>query len=317
MKIHLGYVSLPLSISITSSATITYTNYQKLSKKEQKAKLDQLIRSNLGQLEDILFYNIRNNIHFYRLSSKLLPLVTHPLVSFSYYVPYKDLYNKIGKLINDHNMRVDLHPDQFAVLNSDRKEVVDNTINILKYHDKLLSLCKIKNGKLILHVGSNQGGKEEAIKRFKENFYKLPANIKNRVVLENDDKVFQVLDVLALCQELKIPMVLDYHHFLCNNNKEKIEDYLEEIFATWKDTNLPPKIHFSSPKNKTKKDFRSHSEYINGPDFMNFLKILKKVDCDVDIMLEAKGKDRALFDLVSQIKYLGNYHFIDETTLLI
>ena len=31
-------------------------------------------------------------------------------------------------------------------------------------------------------------------------------------------------------------------------------------------------------------------------------------------MLEAKGKDEALFRLVRQLKYKTNYHFIDETS---
>jgi len=34
-------------------------------------------------------------------------------------------------------------------------------------------------------------------------------------------------------------------------------------------------------------------------------------------MIEAKGKDAALFRLVSQLKYKTNYNFIDETTFII
>ena len=34
-------------------------------------------------------------------------------------------------------------------------------------------------------------------------------------------------------------------------------------------------------------------------------------------MLEAKAKDQALYRLISQLKYLTNYKFIDETSFLI
>ena len=71
-------------------------------------------------------------------------------------------------------------------------------------------------------------------------------------------------------------------------------------------------MHFSSPKNK--RDYRSHNEYINGDDFINFIEILKKYDRDIDIMLEAKMKDDALFRLVRELKYKTNYRFIDDTS---
>lgn len=317
MKIRLGYVAIPLTLNTTCSKTITYTNYQKLPRERQGDKLDEIIRFNLKEFDRILDYNHKNGIFFFRLTSNLLPLVTHPNVHFSYYKPYQKIYREIGEKIKNYHIRVDMHPDQFVVLNSEREEVVLNTIRILKYHDRLLKELGLEDGKLILHVGSSALGKEESLRRFRENFYQLPKSIQKRIVLENDDKVYNILDVLRLCQDLKVPMVLDYHHFLCNNKGEKIEDYIALILDTWKNTNLPPKIHFSSPKNRTKKDFRSHSEYIVGSDFLFFLDILKLVNRDVDIMIEAKGKDRALFDLVRQIKYLKDYQFLGETTFLL
>ena len=108
---------------------------------------------------------------------------------------------------------------------------------------------------------------------------------------------------------------MDYHHYLCNNNGEKVEDYLKRIFNTWK--NKTPKIHFSSPKNNSKKDFRSHNDYIDSNKFINFLEILKKENRNVDIMLEAKMKDEALSRLVRELKYKTNYNFIDDTSFIV
>ena len=73
MIIHLGYVAISKTLDITSSKTITYTN---LKKHNDYQKLDNIIKENLNNLEKIIDYNIKNNIHFYRLTSKLIPLAT-------------------------------------------------------------------------------------------------------------------------------------------------------------------------------------------------------------------------------------------------
>lgn len=310
MIIKLGYVSISKALDITTSHTISYTNY--LKEKDKKQKLDEIIKMNLESLDKIIDYNIKNNIHFYRLTSNLIPLATMKDVKFDYITNYKDLYNKIGNKINKYKMRVDMHPDQFTVLNSTKKEVLENTFEILKYHYNILDALNIKNKNLILHVGSNVFGKEPSLTRFINNFNKLPQNIKNCIIVENDDKIFNIKDTLYLCQKINRPMVLDYHHHICNNDNLNIDDYYNQIFSTWTDIN--PKIHFSSPKNKTKKDMRSHHDYINPKDFINFLESIKHLNFNIDVMLEAKAKDDALFKLVRQLKYMTNYKFIDETT---
>lgn len=317
MKIRLGYVALPLTLSITSSSSFTYTNYQKMSEEQAKKKLDEVIRSNLRDLKKILEYNQKNDVSFFRLTSKLIPLATLKQIKFDYIKPYQKEYEEIRQILKKYPMRFDMHPDQFTVLNSDRKEVVENAVAILDYHNKILEALDIKDGKLILHVGSSVGGKKNAIKRFEENFTKLPKKIQKRIILENDDKIYSVSDVLSICQKLKIPMVLDYHHFLCNNKDEKIEDYISAIFHTWDTTGLIPKIHFSSPKNKTKKEIRSHHDYIDAPAFIAFLEKIKWINRDFDVMIEAKAKDRALFDLIRSIKYFTNYTFLDGTSFWI
>lgn len=302
MKIRLGYACITNCLDSTSSSPYTYGEYLKYGDME---KLDRVIVSNLKSLEEIIYYNIKNNIHFYRMSSKIIPLATKDDVKFNYTTKYKKYYNRISKIINDNNLRVDFHPDQFCVLNSTNKDVVKNSIDILDYHYKLLNMMKIKDKVLILHVGSNVLGKNNSIKRFVNNFNKLPDYLKKCIVIENDDKVFNVSDTLKISDMINVPIVLDYHHYKCN--KSDID--IERIFKTW---NIKPKLHFSSPKNK--KDFRSHSDYINSNDFIEFIELIKKYNTDVDIMLEAKMKDEALFRLVRELKYKTNYNFIDDTS---
>ena len=314
MKVRLGYVALSKALDdVTTSSTITYTNY--INKNYNTSKLLEITKNNLDSLYEIIKYNVKNNFHFYRLTSKLVPLATHDKVDFDYITPLLDEYKKIGKLINDNNIRVDTHPDQYAVLNSMDSKIVKNTVEILEYHYKIMDALGIKDKIIILHVGSSACGKKASITRFINNFNKLSDYIKKCIAVENDDKIYNIKDVLELCHKIKVPMVLDYHHFICNNEGENLKNYLNDIIETW--NGRLAKMHFSSPKSKLKKEFRSHNDYINSDDFINFINLIKTQDKDIDIMLEAKAKDDAISRLVRQLKYKTNYKFIDETTFII
>lgn len=306
MRIRLGYVAISNCLLETSSSPYTYSEYLKYNDLD---KLDRVIISNLKALEDIIDYNIRNNIHFYRMSSKIIPLATKDDVVFDYVFRYKSYYDRIGKKILGSNMRVDFHPDQVCVLNSVKREAVDNAIEILKYHYNLLECMGIKDKVFVLHVGSGSFGKDNSIRRFINNFNRLPLYLRKCIALENDDKVFSVSDVIRISKDTGLPIVLDYHHYLCN--KSDID--MQVILDSWGE--MTPKMHFSSSKNK--RDFRSHSEYIDGDDFISFIEMLRVYDRDVDIMIEAKGHDDALFRLIRYIRYKTDYVFVDDTTFII
>lgn len=311
MKIRLGYVALPVTINITASKTLTLTNYKKLGVKRGEEKRCILLEENLENFLEILKYNQSNNIHFYRMTSHLVPLLTYPNSYNNILKKYKNKFVVIGEFIKKNNMRVDMHPDQFLVLNSMNPNVVESTILSLEYYDSLMKLLNL-NTNIILHIGSSQEGKIKAMKRFEDNFNKLNKSIKNKIAIENDDKVFNIRNTLTLAKKLNIPMVLDYHHFLVNKNNEKIENFIIDIFATWKTV---PKIHFSSPKSKKEK--RSHHDYIDSNTFIDFIERIKFCNIDFDVMIEAKQKDEALFRLVRELKYKTNYEFLDETTFIV
>lgn len=306
MRVRLGYVAISMALPITSSSSYTYKEY---SKNYDLDKLDRVIISNLEGLEKIIDYNISNNIHFYRISSKLIPLATKEDVIFDYIHPYKNYYDRIGSKIRDSGMRVDFHPDQYTVLNSTNKDVVFNSIKTLEYHYLLLEALGTEDKVVVLHVGSSVLGKKNSISRFIHNFKKMPIHLQKMIAIENDDKVFNIEDVCEISDILNIPVVLDYHHYKCNISNI---DY-NKIFDSW--GNRIPKIHFSSSKNK--REFRSHHEYINSDDFICFIDSIKKYNRDIDIMIEAKAKDDALFRLVRELKYKTDYKFIDDTTFIV
>lgn len=313
MHIRLGYVAISKTLDITTSHTLTYTNYVKIvnnsNKEKANQKLKEITNKNLDNLIKILDYNIKNNIHFYRLSSRLFPLATHKQVDYNFLSVFKPKLQKIGKIINDNKIRVDIHLDQFCVLNSIDPNIVESTINIIKFYKNMFNTMNIKS-KMIIHIGSSKEGKEKSIQRFINNFNLLDEESKKLIIIENDDKIYNIKDIIKISNKLNIPIVLDYHHHICNNDSTIIQDYIEDIFNSWKED--IPKIHFSSPKNA--KDKRAHNDYINSSDFIEFINEIKFINRNYDIMIEAKQKDFALFKLVRELKY-KNIIFTDETTI--
>lgn len=314
MIFKLGYVDGPVSLPDITFRTITYKTYKSLSKNEKTKRLTEIINNNLDNLLKILKFNKENDIYFYRMSPTIIPLATLNEVKFDYITPYKKKWQKIGKFINDNNMRIDIHPNQYLVLNSNNKTVLKNSINSLKYLYSIFKAMDI-NGKAILHIGGKYDNKETSLARFKNNFKALPNYLQNIIILENDDKIYTLTDTLTICEELNIPMVFDYHHFLCHNNKENLKKHIPRIINTWKNTNLNPKIHFASPKSK--KEFRSHDRFAGYNSFLKLINILNNFNQDFDIMLECKEKDNALFRLSKQLKYTKNIKYLNQSTFKI
>ena len=302
MKVRLGYVAIALNCEgVTTSSPVTYKRYCALeTKEEQLSLLSRVARSNLEGLIHVLTYNIQEDIHFYRMTSKLIPLATHTDVLWDYEPVIKEQCQTVAQLLRTSKMRVDAHPDQFNVLNSATPSVVHSTIETLNHQLDLFRLFEIDNPKMVLHVGGKTGGKEEALQRFRDHFLNCSRAIQQAIILENDDKVYSAQDVLMLCEELKIPMVLDVHHHRCYNEGCTLAPLLPRIFNTWKDESVLPKLHFSTPKEGTFD--RRHADYINADDFISFIEEAKGVGQDFDMMLEAKMKDLALEALVRDIK---------------
>ena len=311
MQIRLGYACISETVEGTSSSTYPYSRY--MIEKDSK-KLEHIICSNLFHLKELFLYNNKNNIHFFRISSNLIPLATKNDVEFDYYTPYQRIYRELVDIIREKNMRVDFHPSEYCVINSTKKDVVFASFQILEYHYSLLRYLQIEYPLLVLHVGSCEFGKEKSITRFIHNFYKLPKEIQKVIAIENDDKSYTVEDCLFIANKLSIPVVFDYHHHLCNPSNNSLEEILILVLNTWKGR---PKMHFSSPKSKLKKEIRSHHDYINSNKFIQFLECLKSLDTDVDIMIEAKKKDEALFRLVRELKYKTDFYFLDDTSFII
>lgn len=286
------------------SQTVTLKTLTKIPQPEDQInRLIRISQRNLENTRRILRANAYDGIMVYRFTSKLIPLCTHPhLAAWDYLTDLGDDLRATGAVARDNGMRVSLHPDHFTLLNSPSPAVQAASLRDLEYHANVLDAMKIdETGVCVIHVGGKYDGKEAALERFKAQFRALPERIRARLVVENDDRCFTAAEVLSLCQELDIPMVLDLHHHQIFNHGETLADLLPSVWRTWK-TGLP-KLHVSSPKSPTAP--RSHADYVDAAAVGSFLRLAKDYLVDCDLMIEAKGKDLALFKLGADLASQG------------
>lgn len=315
MIFRLGYVAMTLNLEDCSpSGTVTVTSFNRLPDEEARLyRLRKITGRNLHNTLRILRYNLAYNIKVYRLTSKLIPLATHPAAShWNYTDDFMQQFKDIGDFVKSNDFRISAHPDHYTLINSASGKIVEDSLADLDYHVRVYEAMGLDDYryKLVMHVGGLYKDKTASKDRFRENFIKLPDRIKKRIILENDDKSYTAVDVLELCRDLKIPMVFDVHHHNCVNGGERVEDLLPLVFDTWKGEYFKPKIHFSSPKDC--KNFRSHSDFIDFDEFSAFLDAAAAPGRDFDVMLEAKSKDSALLELSEQLGGMEGVKRINE-----
>lgn len=282
MKI--GYPCINLSLPCRSNRTFRLKNYS-------ENKLIETIAGNLDCLLNILLFNIQNEIFFFRITSDLIPFASHPIMKFNWQDHFNKKFAEIGQFIKSSQMRISMHPGQYTVLNSPRKEVYENSLKDLDYHVDVLDLMILdKTAKVQVHVGGVYGDKKKSKQRFIERYINLSDKIKNRLIIENDDKSYSVKDCLEIHQNSGIPVVFDAYHHECLNSGEPLDDVFKKVSRTWSKEDGLPIVHYSSEHPTKGKP--SHAESININHFKVFLN--KTRDFDFDLMLEIKDKEKSL-----------------------
>jgi len=279
----IGYACLTIGVLNTNLKSCMLRNVN-------EEKLLDLISNNLNSLENNIDYNIKNNIRLFRISSDLIPFGSSPVNKIPWWNIFSEKLQKIGSKIQKSGMRVSMHPGQYTVLNSPSLDVVQRAIDDLKYHTKVLDTLMVgAEHKIVLHIGGIYNDKKQAIDRFISNYNHLEESVKQRLVIENDDKSYNIKDVLEIGIKLNIPVVFDnLHNYINPSEEEKNQiDWINECKKTWRPKDGYQKIHYSE-QNILKKT-GSHSNSIKSNEFIHFYKCLDRND--IDIMLEVKDKN--------------------------
>ena len=260
-----------------------------------------LIRRNLEALSNIIDYNKENNIKLFRISSDIIPFGSHPVNQLRWWEEFQLELDQLSEKIKAADIRVSMHPGQYTLINSPNKEVVERAFMDLVYHDRFLtSLHMDEKSKLILHVGGVYGDKSISMQRFIKEYYRLPNDIKKRLVIENDDINYNIEEVTRIYEEVGAPVVFDNLHHKINPPSIIKEDYdwISACADTWSKKDGKQKLHYSQQKEGGKSG--SHSDTIDVLEFMNYYDFLP--DRTIDIMLEVKDKNLSAVKCLSSIR---------------
>ena len=257
--------------------------------------VSELVIENLKDTLKLLEYNIKNNIYIYRMSSDSFPWMSEYEFSDLPKFPAIHTYLKlIGKKVKDHGIRVSYHPGPFNVLASENPSVVEKTIKELNKHAELMDLMELDQTTFYpinIHINTTQPTRELAAERFCKEFENLSESCKKRLVVENDDGQNQYSVKMLydwVYQVIGIPITVDSLHYQCHPDNMSWEDTLRLGTSTWKE--VRPLTHHSSSKKlheDTTGKLTAHADFL----YEKF----ESFDIEVDIELECKQKDLALF----------------------
>lgn len=293
MKI--GYPCINRSIGCTSNSTFRLASYS-------EERLIEKVQGNLDCFSRILRFNVENGLLFFRISSDTIPFAGHPVNTFDWREHFRERIKEIGSFIRENDIRISMHPDQFILLNSPKKDILDRSINDLKWQADLLDLMGLDgSAKIQIHVGGVYGDKGKAMERFIDNHSMLPDGIIRRLVIENDDRLFSLEDCLNISDKARIPVVFDsFHHSLLNNG-EDICWALRSAADSWKMEDGVLMTDYSSQEAGARKG--KHAEHLDAEDFKDMIRAT--VGIERDIMLEIKDKERSALRAVELMREKG------------
>jgi len=281
---------------------------QRIIKRDGIDELKRRVTANLQDLVKMIEWNEEHGIRVFRLSSELFPHYTNPKVE-SYTMEFAyDLLKQVGDTAKKYGHRLTFHPGQYNVVGTPREEMFQKTILELKYHAEIMNRMGVGlEGVMVVHGGGIYGDKEATKKRWIENYKRLPKEITDRLVLENCERAFSIKDCLEVSEGCGVPVVFDTHHFECykllhpEEEFKEAEYYMPLILDTWKKKNVKPKFHVSEQGSGR---CGHHSDYIETiPNYL--MEIPEKYGVNIDIMIEAKKKELAIFKLYEKYPELN------------
>lgn len=277
--------------------TTTVTAMARLSKSDRLRRLAELCRENAEALFLSLQYCASHGIGAFRINSQILPVKTHPTAGYDLEeLPGHEAlvarFRECGEFARQQGLRLSFHPDQFVVLNSPNAQTLANSLAELSYQAEVAEWVGADT--LNIHGGGAYGDKVGALRELRKNIDRLPDSVRNRLTLENDEKVYSPADLLPVCLEMGVPLVYDVHHHRCLPGGLSIAEATEKSRSTWK---TEPLFHISSPlEGWDGPKPERHHDYIDVRDFPG-----EWLGWPLTVEVEAKAKELAVLRLLGDL----------------
>jgi len=293
----IGYPCINRTIGCKGDHTFRLTSYS-------EERLIATVADNLACLQQILAFNLRHELLFFRITSDLVPFASHPVNQVEWQAHFQPQLQEIGQFITEHGIRISMHPDQFTLINSLDTAVFERSVQELGYHADVLDLLGLDtSAKLQIHVGGIYGDKAKSMQRFIERFAKLDERIRRRLVIENDDRLYTLRDCLRIHEETGIPVLFDVFHHEVNSSGESLHEAMKMVTRTWGTRDGVPMVDYSSQEPGERA--RKHAETIDLAHFQRFVEATRDAQVDCDLMLEIKDKERSAVKALDLLNALG------------
>jgi UV DNA damage repair endonuclease len=310
----------------TGTTTISWLNRQ--SKDVAEQKLWDLMVQNLAATQKLVdrVGELNENLRMVRLSSDILPAYTEP--TWSYFWQRPDVvsylernFSLIGLSARASNTRLSMHPGQFVVLASINEGIVGRSIEEFEYHADMARYMgygkSFQDFKINVHISGKQGpeGIRAAYKR-------LTPEARNCITIENEENSWGLDDCITISDI--VPIVLDYHHYWVREGEYLLptDPRVGQVVDSWR--GVRPTMHYSLSREDIlvghsttcrpdmatllleghkKQKLRAHSNFMWNQEVNKSMYEFWK---DFDVMVEAKAKNLASFELFEFWKGLEN-----------
>ena len=296
-QLRLGYACDNIFMKRTKNVYTSRSCIRKTFEDKGLAHVSGLALANCLDLLELIAWNIDNDVHVYRMTSKLFPWAGHYAVEdLPDYTTICDALAAAGELARAADQRITNHPSCYVKLASTTKSITESSIQDLEVQSTIFDLMGYAPShwnKINIHVGGVYGDKGSTMERFAETFHeRLSPSLRARLTVENDDSAnsYSVDDLLILHEKTGIPVTFDFHHHqFCPGTMSKKDAFLAAI-GTWP-KDVRPVVHWSEMPEcpqRRKTHPHSHSNFVYGPiDVYGY-------ESEVDVMIESKAKEASL-----------------------
>ncbi len=284
--IRLGYATQNLTLPATTNRTL------RLAGLGDAEKVRALVWENLLGLETILRWNAEHGVPLFRIGQGLVPFASHPSFPYDWEAEHGDDLRWIGALAGSLGIRLSMHPGQFIQPGSLKDAVVERSLDELRYAARVFDLIGSPASVIVLHMGGAYEDRPATAARFVERLRPETAVLRY-LALENDERIWAVPEIVQTAYTLGVPAITDAFHHGLNPGGMTLEEALDVSLPTWERRGVRPKLHLSSQD--PAKQPGAHAYLV---DVGNWLTLLGAIDGrEADVMIEAKGKERALAPL--------------------
>jgi UV DNA damage endonuclease len=291
--VRVGFVSYSLALDCRSSQKFRLASYS-------EARFCSTLESNLACLGETLRYSVAQGLYAFRISSELVPFASHPVCTVDWANRYASVFAEIGAFARAHDMRLSMHPGQYTLINSPEDKTVASSVRELEYHARILDLMGMDAAhKIQIHVGGVYGDKEASLARFAARCAELSPEVRRRLVVENDDRLYSVADCLRIHAVVGTPIVFDnLHHALLNAGESELAAF-EAARGTWVDASMM--VDYSSQGDE--KRVGAHADTLDEAHFRQFV---GNVGLEgYDLTIEIKDKDASALKALRIVAEMG------------